>query len=77
MLEIEEDTQYGPIGEAIANVVEVGDNIVVPCVSQPQPWAHDQGKGLQRCEPKVNPRITFHVPESAKECEGMNPHTLK
>jgi hypothetical protein len=35
MLEIEEDTQYGPIGEAIANVVEVGDNIVVPCVSQP------------------------------------------
>jgi hypothetical protein len=24
-----------------------------------------------------SPRITFHVPESAKECEGMNPHTSK
>ncbi len=23
------------------------------------------------------PRATFHAPESAKECEGMNPHTLK
>jgi hypothetical protein len=24
-----------------------------------------------------SPIITFHVPESAKECEGMNPHTPK
>jgi hypothetical protein len=22
-------------------------------------------------------RVTFHVPKSAKECEGMNPHTPK
>jgi hypothetical protein len=24
-----------------------------------------------------SPRITFHVPMSAKECEGVNPHTSK
>jgi len=24
-----------------------------------------------------NPRVTFHAPESARECEGMNPHTFK
>jgi hypothetical protein len=23
----------------------------------------------------MNPGITFHAPENAKECEGMNPHT--
>jgi len=23
------------------------------------------------------PRITSHAPRSAKECEGMNPHTPK
>jgi hypothetical protein len=34
--------------------------------------AHDQGKGLQRCGPRMSLRITFHAPRSAKECEGMN-----
>jgi hypothetical protein len=24
-----------------------------------------------------NPRVTFHVPRSARECEGMSPHTPK
>jgi hypothetical protein len=24
-----------------------------------------------------SPRVTFHAPKSAKECEGMNPHTPK
>ncbi len=31
MLEIEENTQYGLARKAIANVVEVDDNIVIPC----------------------------------------------
>ncbi len=35
-----------------------------------------QGKSLQRCRPRVSPRITFHAPRSARECEGMNPHTF-
>jgi hypothetical protein len=26
---------------------------------------------------KLSPGITFHVPGSARECEGMNPHTPK
>ncbi len=26
---------------------------------------------------KRSPGVTFHAPESAKECEGMNPHTPK
>ncbi len=26
---------------------------------------------------KRSSRITFHVPVSVKECEGMNPHTPK
>ncbi len=46
-------------------------------VSQPQPQACDQSKGLQRCEPRLSLRVTFHVPDSAKECEGLNPHTPK
>jgi len=24
-----------------------------------------------------SPRVAFHVPRSARECEGMNPHTPK
>jgi hypothetical protein len=24
-----------------------------------------------------SPKVTFHTPESANECEGMNPHTPK
>jgi hypothetical protein len=32
---------------------------------------------LQRCGPRLNLGITFHAPESAKECEGKNPHTPK
>jgi len=46
-------------------------------MSQPWPWACDQGKGLQRCGPRGSLGITFHVPESAREREGMNPHTPK
>jgi hypothetical protein len=26
---------------------------------------------------KESPGVTFHAPKSAKECEGMNPHTPK
>jgi hypothetical protein len=33
MLGIEEETKYGSSGEAIANGVVVGDNIVMPCES--------------------------------------------
>jgi len=46
-------------------------------MSQPEPWARDQDKGLQRCGPRVSPGITFHVPESVRECEGMNSHIPK
>ncbi len=46
-------------------------------LSQPQPWAHDQGKGLQGFEPRVSPGVTFHAPGSVRECEEMNLHTLK
>ncbi len=34
-------------------------------------------KGLQRCGPRLSPRVTFSCPGSAKECEGENPHTPK
>jgi hypothetical protein len=34
MLEMEEETKYGPKGEAIADGVTIGDNIVVPCQSR-------------------------------------------
>jgi len=46
-------------------------------VSQPKPWAHDHGKGLQICRPKVSSGITFHASRSVRKCEGMNPHTTK
>jgi len=48
----------------------LGLNVIVATY----PWARDQGKGLQRCGPRVNLRVTFHAPGSAGECEGMNPH---
>jgi hypothetical protein len=35
-------------------------------MSQPYPWAHDQGKGLQRCMPSVKAG-------NVGDCEGMNP----
>ncbi len=31
MLEMEEETEYGPRGKDIANGINVGDNIAVPC----------------------------------------------
>jgi hypothetical protein len=39
--------------------------------------ALDQGKGLRGCGPRESSGVTFHAPGSAKECEGMNLHTLK
>ncbi len=44
-------------------------------MSQLQPWARDQSKGLQGCEPKGKSGITQHTPRSVRRCEGMNPHT--
>ncbi len=35
-----------------------------------QPWARNQGKGLQGFEPRGKPK-------SEGKCEGMNPHTPK
>jgi hypothetical protein len=46
-------------------------------MSQPWPWVRAQSKGLQRCEPRVSPGITFYVHGSARKCEGLNPHTPK
>jgi hypothetical protein len=31
MLEMEEETKYGPCGKVIADVVAIGDNITLPC----------------------------------------------
>jgi hypothetical protein len=46
-------------------------------VSQPWPWARDQGKGLQGCAQEGSLGVTSHAFESAKECEGMNSHIPK
>jgi hypothetical protein len=40
-------------------------------------WAHDQGKGMERCKSKLQPRSHTHTPRIVKECEGMSPHTPK
>ncbi len=48
-----------------------------PYVSQPQPWACDQGKGLQGRGLKLGPRVAFHALRSAKKCEGKNPRIPK
>jgi len=32
---------------------------------------------MERCGPKVQPKNHIYILESAKECEGMNPHTPK
>jgi hypothetical protein len=40
-------------------------------------WAHDQGKGMERCEPRLQPRSHIHTPGSVGECEGISPHTSK
>jgi len=34
-------------------------------------------QGLAKGGPKEIPGVTFHVPRSARECEGMNPHIPK
>ncbi len=44
---------------------------MVDSVSQPQPWAC---KGVGQ---EGSLGVTSHALESAKECEGMNPHTPK
>ncbi len=46
-------------------------------MSQPWPWARDQGKGFQRCGPRVSSWVTFHALGSVGEREGMNPHIPK
>jgi hypothetical protein len=39
-----------------------------PNLSQPWPWARNQGKGLQGWGPRGKPK-------SARMCEGIDPHT--
>ncbi len=52
--------------------------INVGLVSQPYPWACDQDKGgCKVTSQERSPRVTFHAPRNAKECEGMNLHTPK
>jgi hypothetical protein len=36
-----------------------------------------KGRACKSAGQEGSPRVTFHAPESAKECEGMNPHTPK
>jgi hypothetical protein len=52
------------------NILVVNVDIFVATLT----LARDQGKGLQRCELRVKPGITFHALESAREREGMNPY---
>ncbi len=42
--------------------------LLTPPLSQPQPWAHNQGKGLQRCEPRGKP--SSHI-SCSWECRRM------
>jgi len=32
---------------------------------------------MEKCEPKMQPINHIHTSESAKECEGISPHTPK
>ncbi len=34
-------------------------------------------QGFAKVRTKMEPRVTFHILKSAKECEGMNLHTPK
>jgi hypothetical protein len=36
-----------------------------------------KAKGLQGCGPRGSPGVTSHTLESARKCEGANPHTPK
>jgi hypothetical protein len=45
--------------------------------SQPYPWVGEQGKGMERCGPKMQPKSHTHTLGIAKECEGMSPHSTK
>ncbi len=49
-------------------------------MSQPYHWACDQGKGLQGCEPRVEPESQISCSrkvESIAKCERMNTPTPK
>jgi hypothetical protein len=39
------------------------------------PVIHDQGKGMERCELKVQTKSHIHTLGNVIECEGMSPHT--
>ncbi len=42
-----------------------------------EPWAHNQGKGMERCGPRVQPDSHLYTHENVRDCEGMNAHTPK
>ncbi len=44
-------------------------------VSQPQPWVHDQGKGLQGCRARGRLGVTSHAPRSAKSVRNEPSHS--
>ncbi len=46
-------------------------------LSQPYPWACNQGKGLQGYGPREKPRSHTTCFRECRKCEGMNPHTPK
>jgi hypothetical protein len=36
-----------------------------------------RARGMERCEPKMQPRNHIHIPGSVGECERMRPHAPK
>ncbi len=60
------------LAEEVGDEKEAPNFITLPMkiffVSQPQLWAHDQGKGLRRCEPRGEPGS--HI-SCSWECKRM------
>jgi hypothetical protein len=47
--------------------------ITRPNLSQPKPWARDQGKGLQGCGPRKNPRNDISCSWECRRVWGNEP----
>jgi hypothetical protein len=48
-----------------------------PCCYNPSLGLVTKAKACKVVGREGSPKGTFHAPERAKECEGMNPHTPK
>jgi hypothetical protein len=48
------------------NVIQISLKCIY-LMSQPQPWARDQGKCMERCRSKVQPGSHICIPRNVKE----------